>query len=240
MANRNQHCGGQHAQDRDPNSSRDQMGSPGHGSQGQQSAYQGSNQGQLGSNYGHDTNYQGTQEYGNYSLSRDAGYNPRETNANDQWEPENSRGPRGYGHSQSYGGAMSHVDDIQRGSNSWQQHSDRFQRTNTPGGYNQSLGGNDQGGYQGSFGNVEGTHHDTDYHQWRTEQIRSLDNDYKAWRDERYTNFSKEFVEWRNGRKNKQSPSASSTGSHNGGDFDSPSTTGNPSNVSVNTAPKNK
>ena len=259
MANRNQQRGGQHAQDRNTYPSRNQMGGVGQGGNGQQSAYQGNNQGQYGGNYGHDTNYQGAQEYGNYytqgdfrgyadnsnarfgndvqssgrndsngdyGISRDAGYNPRETNANDQWEPENSRGPRGYGHSQSYGGAMGHVDDIQRGSQGWQQHADRFQRTSTPGGYNQSLGGNDQGGYQGNFGHSGGQHHDPDYHQWRNEQIRGLDNDYKAWREERYSNFSNEFGEWRKGRKDKQSASGSDT-----------SSTGNPSNVSVSTTP---
>jgi hypothetical protein len=48
------------------------------------------------------------------AVSRDNGYKPRVTNANDQWEPENSRGPRGYGHSQSYGGALGYQDETLR------------------------------------------------------------------------------------------------------------------------------
>lgn len=35
-------------------------------------------------------------------------------NANDQWEPENSRGPRGYGHSQAYGGPLGYQDETLR------------------------------------------------------------------------------------------------------------------------------
>ena len=181
--------------------------------------------------------------YDNYGLSRDAGYNPRETNANDQWEPENSRGPRGYGHSQSYGGPLGYMDETQRGSRNWQQHADRFQRASSQSGYNPggytspSRGGYDQGGYEGNFGSG-GMHHDPDYQQWRTEQIRGLDNDYKAWRDERYTNFSNEFGEWRKGRKDKQSDSGSSAGSRSSSDADSSSGGTHPG--SANTASKSK
>ena len=35
-------------------------------------------------------------------------------NVNDQWEPENSRGPRGYGHSQAYGGPLGYQDETLR------------------------------------------------------------------------------------------------------------------------------
>lgn len=58
--------------------------------------------------------------------------NPHGVNADDPWEPENSRGPRGYGHSQNYGGPLSHPDETQQGSHTWQQYSDRFQRPDTP------------------------------------------------------------------------------------------------------------
>lgn len=42
------------------------------------------------------------------------GQHGQDHNANDQWEPENSRGPRGYGHSQSYGGALGYPDETLR------------------------------------------------------------------------------------------------------------------------------
>lgn len=38
----------------------------------------------------------------------------RNSNAKDQWEPENSRGPRGYGHSQNYEGALGYPDETLR------------------------------------------------------------------------------------------------------------------------------
>ena len=278
MANRNQQRGGQHAQEHYSQGSRNQMGGSGQGDPNQQSAFQG-NQGQFGGNYGPDTNYQGSQPYGNhenqggyqgynrdpntnfgnnsqtggqsgnsanYGLSRDAGYNPRETNANDLWEAENSRGPRGYGHSQGYGGPLSHPDDVQRGTQGGlggQQQYNRFQQSgsNQGGQYNPSLntsrGGNEYGGYEANYA---GQHHDPDYHQWRNEQIRGLDNDYKAWREERYSNFSNEFGEWRRGRQNKQSTGGSSSGSQGSGESDSSSTTGNASQGSAGTSPKGK
>ena len=241
MANKNQHRGGQHSQDQSFQGSRNQMGQYSEGGQGsrdQQSAFQ-DNQGQLGGNYGHDTNYRGPQEYGNrgtqggsqrdtygnYGLSRDAGYNPRETNANDNWEPENSRGPRGYGHSQAYGGPLGYQDDSHRGDQSWQQFNDRFSRSG-------AQGGNTQGGFESHSG-TGGQHHDPDYHQWRSDQIRGLDSDYKAWRDERYSKFSSEFGEWRKGRKDTQSSSGLS-------DSESSSPTGSAGQGNLGASPKSK
>ena len=212
MANKNQQRGGQHSQDQSFHGSRNQMGQYSEGGQSsrdQQSAFQ-DNQGQLG---------------GNYGLSRDAGYNPRETNANDNWEPENSRGPRGYGHSQAYGGPLGYQDDSHRGEQSWQQFNDRFSRSG-------AQGGNTQGGFESHSG-TGGQHHDPDYHQWRSDQIRGLDSDYKAWRDERYSKFSSEFGEWRKGRKDTQS----SIGS---GDSESSSPTGSAGQGNLGASPKSK
>ncbi len=173
-----------------------------YGNQGTQGDFRGYAD-QSNARFGNDA-YSGSRQegaYGNYGLSRDAGYNPRETNANDNWEPESSRGPRGYGHSQSYGGPLGYQDDSQRGAQNWQQFDDRFGRSG-------AQGGSNQGGFEGYAGN--GGHlHDPDYHQWRTEQIRGLDNDYKAWREERYSKFSNEFGEWRKGRKDTQSSTRS-------------------------------
>lgn len=170
--------------------------------------------------------------YGNYGLSRDAGYNPRETNANDSWEPESSRGSRGFGHSQNYGGALGYQDELQRGGpQNWQQFNDRFGRSGYQGGDHQ--GSSYQGSAQAYSG--QGAHqHDPDYHQWRSEQIRGLDNDYKAWRDERYSKFSSEFGEWRKGRKDSQSSSRGSA------DADASSPTGNASQGHASAAPKSK
>lgn len=41
---------------------------------------------------------------------------------------------------------------------------------------------------------------DSDYHQWRDEQLNALDDDYRAWRGERYQKFADEFSQWRSGR----------------------------------------
>jgi hypothetical protein len=51
-----------------------------------------------------------------------------ETNANDNWEPENSRGPRGYGHSQAYGGALGYQDETLRAPEISNQKYDRVDR----------------------------------------------------------------------------------------------------------------
>ena len=120
MANKNQRRGGQHSQDQSLRGSKNQMGRGGEteqGSWGKQSAHRDS-LGQPGANYG---------------LSRDTGYDPRETNANEKWEPENSRGPRGYGHSNAHGGPLAHQDDSQRGGQSWQQFDERFGRSDSSG-----------------------------------------------------------------------------------------------------------
>lgn len=197
----------------------------GNRSQANQGGFQG-HRDNSNTRFGNDASGGSHQEtYGNYGLSRDSGYNPRETNANDNWEPENSRGSRGFGHSQSYGGQLGHQDEPQRGSQNWQQFSDRFGRSG-------GQGGNQQGGAQGHAGNA-GHHHDPDYHQWRTEQISNLDNDYKAWRDERYSKFSSEFGEWRKGRKDTQSSTGSS-------EVESSSAAGNAGQGSTNAASKIK
>jgi len=57
---------------------------------------------------------------------------PSETNANDKWEPENSRGPRGYGHSQAYGGALGYQDETLRTPENGQQPYDRVDSTKPP------------------------------------------------------------------------------------------------------------
>jgi hypothetical protein len=41
---------------------------------------------------------------------------------------------------------------------------------------------------------------DPDYHQWRNEQLRTLDDDYRNWRQDRYKKFSDEFSNWRKNR----------------------------------------
>ncbi len=51
------------------------------------------------------------------------------------------------------------------------------------------------------------SHHDPDYQQWRTEQLRSLDNDYEAWRGERYKKFSEDFNTWRSSRLSQSNDS---------------------------------
>ena len=47
---------------------------------------------------------------------------------------------------------------------------------------------------------AHGREHDSDYQQWRSEQLRNLDADYESWRAERYKKFSDEFNTWRSGR----------------------------------------
>lgn len=61
-------------------------------------------------------------------VGADDEHHPRETNANDTWEPENSRGPRGYGHSQAYGGALGYQDETLRTPESSHQQHDRVER----------------------------------------------------------------------------------------------------------------
>lgn len=56
-------------------------------------------------------------------------------------------------------------------------------------------------------------HHDPDYQQWRTEQLRNLDNDYEAWRGERYKKFSDEFNTWRSNRPSQGSSQSTQQGS---------------------------
>lgn len=46
--------------------------------------------------------------------------------------------------------------------------------------------------------------YDPDYHQWRTEQMRSFDEDYRRWRQERFRRFSEEFNQWRQSRGGSQ------------------------------------
>lgn len=63
------------------------------------------------------------------------------------------------------------------------------------------------GGHQSQQG------HDPDYHQWRNEQISSLDKDYETYRGERYQKFSDDFNTWRSNRtknadQNQQTASA--------------------------------
>jgi hypothetical protein len=44
------------------------------------------------------------------------------------------------------------------------------------------------------------SHHDEDYHHWRSQQIGKLDKDYQDWRNERRKKFSDEFEKWRSSR----------------------------------------
>lgn len=41
---------------------------------------------------------------------------------------------------------------------------------------------------------------DPDYHQWRRDQLQSLNNDYRRFRQERFKKFSDEFSTWRTSR----------------------------------------
>lgn len=52
-------------------------------------------------------------------------------------------------------------------------------------------------------------HYDPDYHQWRAEQIRSLDEAYRRYRQERYRKFADEFEQWRRTREQAQDESGS-------------------------------
>ena len=56
-----------------------------------------------------------------------------------------------------------------------------------------------RGAYEDSRHARQG-HVDSDYHQWRNQQIEALDNDYDDWRKERYQKFSSEFDTWRKNR----------------------------------------
>ena len=75
-----------------------------------------------------------------------------------------------------------------------------------------------QGGQQGQ-GSHSG-HHDPDYHQWRSEQLRNLDRDYDDWRNERYGKFAEEFNNWRSQRASQ----GGSSGSQHGASSNSSST----------------
>lgn len=57
------------------------------------------------------------------------------------------------------------------------------------------MGGQGLGSQSGAGQSTGGSHghHDPDYDQWRSEQLRNLDKDYEDWRKERYSKFSEEF-----------------------------------------------
>ena len=149
----------------------------------------------YGGRVGSDNTIDALSDNPNFSgqMHGEQNFNAYEQNATDHWLRENSRGPRGYGHSQSYRGQMGHVDDMQRSGYGPVGHEANF-----------------DGGYHP---------HDPDYWQWRAEKIRGLDNDYRAWREERYNHFSNEFGEWRKNRKEK----SQSAGSRDAGDTESAS-----------------
>lgn len=58
-------------------------------------------------------------------------------------------------------------------------------------------------------------HHDPDYHQWRTEQMRRLDEDYRLWRQDRYKKFTEDFDTWRS-QRDQQRRDAGSAGQPGG------------------------
>jgi hypothetical protein len=64
----------------------------------------------------------------NKNLPRDSEHS-QAGKANDKWEPENSRGPRGYGHSQAYGGTLGYQDETLRTPENGQQQYDRVGST---------------------------------------------------------------------------------------------------------------
>lgn len=57
---------------------------------------------------------------------------------------------------------------------------------------------------QGGHGDSEAASHqdllDSDYQQWRNEQMRAFDEDYRKWRQERFRRFSDDFTNWRKAR----------------------------------------
>ncbi len=52
---------------------------------------------------------------------------------------------------------------------------------------------------------------DTDYQQWRDEQMRKLDDDYQTWRQARYRKFADEFNAWRASRQDTTGATLSPT-----------------------------
>jgi hypothetical protein len=70
------------------------------------------------------------------------------------------------------------------------------------------------------------THHDEDYHHWRSQQIGKLDKDYEAWRNERRQKFSDEFEKWRSARPQNGDDENPSTGQRSGSAATTQSATG--------------
>lgn len=147
------------------------------------------------SNYGRqERSHNDSYGYGGYGSQ---GFNP----GRDQDDRGGYGSPeRGY-RARSPGGDGRYGDDeqdrgrFQGGSGGYASNTGVYASSQTYGGPSDQLGyGSNQGGER------QQGQHDSDYQQWRDEQMRHLDNDYHAWRGERYKKFSDEFGEWRRNR----------------------------------------
>lgn len=186
------------------------------GGPAQQSGYGSGPQGRYEGGYGTSSQQQGgpsawhrgdpeaDARYGQQPYRQESGYR------GPQMPPYEQPGPQRY---QGQGSS---------GSAGWQgEWQDRESRIPEP----QGAGYARHQGYQsgpGGHGSGYDNQFDPDYHQWRTEQLRSLDNDYHSWRQDRYKKFSDEFNSWRNSRQQQTSggetPSRSGASSVSGSD----------------------
>lgn len=153
--------------------------------------------------YGQEDRGQGRGQYGQRSLGQgDQGQNRfnrgdygqgRYGQGNQGRGQQGQRPPEGY--DQDDRGFMSRAGDEVR---SWFGDDEAQRRREYDQRYDEQ-----QGGQQGG-GNRQSHQHDSDYHSWRTEQIRSLDRDYDEYRSENRTKFHNEFSSWRGERQSQR------------------------------------
>jgi len=162
---------------------------------GQQGGYRGGDAGYRGS-------YGRSGGQGGHGGQRGYGQGERPGRGNSNW--------RGGGYENEFSGGGRSFDD--RGPlGDWSQGQGDPSGSRGSYGGRQDRGFDDRDSHQPAWTDAhygsdprERLHHDPDYHQWRSEQLRNLDNDYQTWRSERYKKFSDEFNTWRSNRAQSQ------------------------------------